>query len=1308
MGHEGDIPPDLESSPGEDSLLREIARAPSRPPPGLESEPGEVLVDRFEIERFAGSGGMGSVYRALDRVTGKPVAVKLVTGSDGENERFTREARVLAELADPAIVRYVAHGTTPAGQPFLAMEWLEGEDLAKRLARTGLPVGESLAVVGRVAEGLAAAHAVGVVHRDVKPSNILLVSGDPAQAKLIDFGISRIALSRATSAPAITQTGVILGTIGYMSPEQATADRSLDARTDVFALGCVLFECLTGEPAFSGEHVVAVLAKVLREEAPRVRQFRPDLPPPLDELVARMLSKDKAGRVPDGSAVLRELQALGTVAGGVPRGGRPVVSGFSVGEQRLVLVMLALVPDESERLEDVVRCHGGEVVRLANSVLLVTFGRRGATSGEIVTAAACALELCESFPSARIALATGRSQTPSGDPHGPVIDQAAALLSKSSSAGIRIDELTAGLLGARFDVRPTAMGRVLVGRQSDIEPPRTLLGKPTPCVGRGKELTLLDGTLRESIDDSVARAMLITGPPGQGKSRLRHEFVGMARELKDLTILTARADPVGAGSAFVLVRQLVRRAVGLREGDPAAGQRGPLRAHVARVCEGADSDRIADFLGEIVGLPPPERPSPQLRAARNDPQIMAVWLGRSFGDWLQAECEARPVLIVLDDLQWGDLPSVTYLDAALLALSARPLMVLAFARPDVHDVFPSLWARAEKMEIALGRLTPNAAEGLVRAVLGDLPSKAIARIVEGADGNAFYLEELIRRVSEGESDSLPETVLALVQSRLERLPPEARRIARAASVFGGVFWRSGVAAILGVADGYRDLDAWLKTLAQQEVVTTASESRFWGEDEYAFRHALLREAAYAMVTPADLRTGHKLAGQWLAKVGERDALKVANHFERGGEPKLAVPWLLSAAQTAFEGGNVAAAITLAERGLAVGPSDAERANLLATQAQGLGLTGDFRGAMDRAREAMRLHPRGSAPWFRMAANALLAATLLGDSGTIASILREILDASLQPEVSGPHGLATYCASTALSRVGQLGLAHSFLARAEAVAADALEADPAFTLWLHATRGYLQLITGELGSALASFAHARTLSERTGHTVGKTMATHHMLQAMVQVGNHDRARTLSRELGQICAPLGMSYLIDYGTYATARLALMAHRAPEAIVALRSLLDRQDITIASRAQAHLAHALLAVGELDAATREANAAMEKGSMFSDVQAIALGALALISLGSDRPADALVFADRGLQASAYASEESILRLTRVEALRALGSAQEAHAALRDALERVHRIAAAIDDPELRESYLANIDANARTVSLAADWLGREGSVSA
>lgn len=191
------------------------------------------------------------------------------------------------------------------------MEWLEGEDLCARLGRTGLSVSESLVVVRRVAEGLAAAHARGVVHRDVKPSNVFLVGSDPAGAKLLDFGIVRVQLSaRAPSAHPMTRTGMVIGTVGYMSPEQAIADRAVDARSDVFSLGCILFECLTVEPAFSGAHVVAVLAKVLREEAPHLRQLRPELPVAIDELLARMLSKDKASRPADGSAVLRELDTL--------------------------------------------------------------------------------------------------------------------------------------------------------------------------------------------------------------------------------------------------------------------------------------------------------------------------------------------------------------------------------------------------------------------------------------------------------------------------------------------------------------------------------------------------------------------------------------------------------------------------------------------------------------------------------------------------------------------------------------------------------------------------------------------------------------------------------------------------------------------------------------------------------------------------------------------------------------------------------------------------------------------------------------
>src|SRR5262245_11937391 len=131
---------------------------------------GELVSDRFALERVAGTGGMGTVYRARDRATGAPVALKVVVGADDlRAERFARESRILAQLSHPGIVRYVAHGATVAGEAYLVMEWLEGEDLAQRLARAPLTVDEGLALAARVADALAAAHSRGVVHRDIKP-----------------------------------------------------------------------------------------------------------------------------------------------------------------------------------------------------------------------------------------------------------------------------------------------------------------------------------------------------------------------------------------------------------------------------------------------------------------------------------------------------------------------------------------------------------------------------------------------------------------------------------------------------------------------------------------------------------------------------------------------------------------------------------------------------------------------------------------------------------------------------------------------------------------------------------------------------------------------------------------------------------------------------------------------------------------------------------------------------------------------------------------------------------------------------------
>lgn len=297
-----------------ESFLREAAAVTEdegvAPPFRLQA--GDVVSARFVVEGLAGKGGMGTVYRSTDRLTGAPVALKVMTGQQVRNTgRFFREALVLSELSHPAIVRYVSHGTS-GDTPFLVMEWLEGEDLSQRLEHGALGLGDTLALVRRICEGLAAAHARGVVHRDIKPSNLFLVGGDAAMAKLVDFGVARV----TSGAQALTRTGTVLGTVGYMAPEQAMGELDVDARADIFAIGCVLFECLTGRPAFAGPQPAVALAKLLQGQPSPVGLLRPGLPVELQQLVSAMLEKNRNDRPTD---VARVLNLLDAATAGVAR-----------------------------------------------------------------------------------------------------------------------------------------------------------------------------------------------------------------------------------------------------------------------------------------------------------------------------------------------------------------------------------------------------------------------------------------------------------------------------------------------------------------------------------------------------------------------------------------------------------------------------------------------------------------------------------------------------------------------------------------------------------------------------------------------------------------------------------------------------------------------------------------------------------------------------------------------------------------------------------------------------------------------------
>jgi tetratricopeptide (TPR) repeat protein/predicted Ser/Thr protein kinase len=272
-----------------------------------------LIAERFEIERQIGAGGMGTVYRARDRARASAAAVKVVRSSDAHVvERFAREARILEQLAHPTIVGYITHGKTPDGALFLAMEWLEGEDLGTRLDAGKLTAAETLACASQIAGALAIAHARGIVHRDLKPTNVFLVAGQPQQAKLLDFGIARIA-----ELDALTRTGALVGTPLYMAPEQVNGGE-IDARTDVFALGAVMFHCLSGRPPFPAKNLPELVGKLAcADEAPRVRTLEASVPAALDELIARMLAKDPARRPANGKAVADAIVDGGIHASGL-------------------------------------------------------------------------------------------------------------------------------------------------------------------------------------------------------------------------------------------------------------------------------------------------------------------------------------------------------------------------------------------------------------------------------------------------------------------------------------------------------------------------------------------------------------------------------------------------------------------------------------------------------------------------------------------------------------------------------------------------------------------------------------------------------------------------------------------------------------------------------------------------------------------------------------------------------------------------------------------------------------------------------
>ncbi len=1289
-----------------------------------------MVEDRFEIAEAAGMGGMGTVYRARDRVTGDVVALKVLRDArDDHAVRFDREIRVLASLRHPGIVRYVADGHLANGLAWLAMEWLEGESLSKRLARSGLSANESIELARRVAEAIGAAHERGIIHRDIKPSNLFLVGGELDRVKVLDFGVARM----VDASRASTRTGVMIGTPGYMAPEQVKSERDITPRADVFAVGCLLFECLTGRAAYPGDNVLAVLAKILLEDPPRLSELRPDLPDAVDELLARTMAKQPEERPRDGTRLAAEIAALGRLESSAASRMMPAVQpapALTATERRLLCVVLVGAPEQGDdtivdlpdgesrpepddthsgelpvstmvELDATVRTHGARLDRLADGSHVITFANTGAASDQVMQAARCALALKAIVPASPIALATGRGVLAGRWPVGEAIDRAARLLGVGAQ-WVRLDDITAGLLDARFDIGGDDAGLFLAGERDAVEVRRTLLGKATACVGRDRELGVLSGLFHECVAEPIARAVLVTGVEGIGKSRVRFELLRRIEaappEGSPVEVWFGRGDPLRAGSPYGILAPALRRACGIHEGEPLEVSRQKLRARVMR---NASTDLLTTtrFLGEIIGTPFPDDDSVELAAARADPLLMTDQVRRAFEHFLAVETAAQPVLIVLEDVHWGDLPTVKLIDAALRALPDRPWMVLALARPTVHELFPRMWHDRGVQEVRLEELTKKGAERLVRRALAERADEAlVARLVEQGGGNAFYLEELVRAAVEGKGDTLPGTVLALVAGRLERLEADARRVLRAASVFGRQFWRDAVVELVG-APRATTTSAWLDELVERELIAKMPAGSGLRDDAYQFRHAIVQEAAYAMLTDTDRELGHALAGEWLERANETDAMVLAEHYQRAGDPR-AREHFLRAAEQALAACDFGSAKARTQLGVDCDATGEILGALRLVEAEALKWAGEFAAARAPSREAMNLLPVGSARWFAAAREAADAYGKLDDVDSLSGIGEALRAAPANAGTVNVRIAAIAQAAFQLFSHGLFDLAMDLLDRIEQLSGD--DVGPGVLARVYQARSSRAMYDGDAGAYLETELAAAAAFERAGDERYACMQRGHVGYACLEIGAYADAELHLREALASGLRLGLSNVVATAKHNLGRALQLQGQLAEALAieseAVALFVAQGDHRLESAAHTYLAYILYELGELDRAEAELARSLELA--LPPIRPQILASQAYVFLAQNRVADALARATDAQhefdEIGGVEEGESLIRLMLVEARLASGDRDGAREAVHAAHARLQARASRISDPERRRMFLEQIPENVRTLELA------------
>jgi len=1153
----------------------------------------ERLEERFDLHEKVGEGATGTVVRATDRRTGQLVAVKILHPAGIERERLTREVEAIRRLQHAAIVSYVGHGETSQGVPYLAMEWIEGENLAERKDPTRIPDAAAVEIVAQAAEALAKAHAAGIVHRDIKPGNLLYLPGEPPRIKIVDFGLAIFAESAM-----LTRPGALVGTPNYMSPEQVRGSREVDGRADLYALGAVLFELLTGQPPFDGPTAVAILVKVVLEEPPRLSLLRSEpVAPGIEEAVYRAMRKRPEDRFQSGREMAQALRAALRGEGGGARRRRSRMS-------RVVAVLLA---SGGEDVAQIALDNGAAAETLQGGSVVAAFGLGQTRGDETVRAARTAMRIRARHPKARLALASGLAHVSEGTVTGEVVDVAAALLGRARPGEIRLDTESVGVLGERFELLPAGDDRVL-GAERVTPAVRRVVGVATPTLGRDAELRALELVYERVEREKAARSALVVGPAGIGKSRLLAELLkGIGMRERPPSVLSCRGDPVRA-SAFAALSQALRRAIGMRDGDPPGAQRALLEARLSATLSGDELAHSRLFLSELVGLPehgPAAEPGGALGAARANPGLLHRQIRAALAAMVRGEAADRPFVIVVEDLQWVDHDTIKTV-GWLLQWAQAPLFVVGLTRPDAQQVGWAALGGSRGTLVELGPLSIDDMLELARLTLGDrmaeltqsgrfkpvdvgrtasgsgsgprpktaqrtgpgdrIDETRLRRVAARAGGNPLFLEEMVRALARGDRGRLPATVQAIVQAELDRLGHDAREAAKLASVFGMSFWDRALG----------DLAQALPELVEDEIVVPRKKSRFADAQEYGFRNAPMVEGAYALIDDSERARLHRHARRWLETAGEEDATVLAHHAAVAGDHGEAAALYERGSEAALDAGFFAVCVRFASKGLEHAADQTARARLHLLRARAQRRLGGG-GTLDHdAALAAATLPRGSIEHAQAVWE--IAATLRAQ-GRFAEALREV--------------------DTALA---------------------APDAPAAAQVLLLAQRSYLQVEIGRVDEAIELADRACTIAEQQGrmHTEEHRKALSARAFALSHHGDLARAlaahEALVREAIESDDPLAVATGRANAGYVLTSLG----RYKEAITTLeeaeRVAASVDAVTVLGFVLENLGPPLARVGRIEEAIAKARRAIAIGEEHKEPRLVAAGYLSLATLLLER----------------------------------------------------------------------------------------------